>query len=188
MQIGYARVSTADQTTDPQRRALEGAGCADIFEDTASGAHAKREGLQAALDRLQTGDVLAVWKLDRLGRSLQDLLQIVGRIEAKGAGLRSLTEEINTTSSGGRLVFHIFAALAEFERGLIVERTQAGLQAAKRRGAKLGRRAALTAEQVRHAEILIQSGQGADRAAYSLGVHPATLRRHRAKTRRQSGV
>jgi DNA invertase Pin-like site-specific DNA recombinase len=183
MRVGYARVSTTDQTNDPQRQALQAAGCATIFEDTATGANTSRAGLTQALAKLASGDVLIVWKLDRLGRSLPDLLALIRQIEAKGAGFRSLTEAIDTTSTGGRLIFHLFAALAEFERDLIVERTRAGLAAAKRRGAKLGRRHKLTDEQVRHAEILIAQGQGAARVARSLDVDPATLRRYRGRAK-----
>lgn len=139
MTIGYARVSTQEQTFDLQRDALTGAGCDKIFTDTMSGAKAERPGLQEALAFMRPGDVLVVWKLDRLGRSLKNLVELVTDFDARGVGFRSVTESIDTTTSGGKLIFHIFGALAEFERNLIRERTQAGLAAARARGRKGGR-------------------------------------------------
>ncbi len=143
MQIGYARVSTDDQNLDMQRDALQKAGCDRILEDTMSGAKAARPGLAAALDYVRRGDTLTVWRLDRLGRSLKDLIQLVGELDERGIGLRSLHESIDTTSSSGKLTFHIFGALAEFERNLIRDRTHAGLKAARARGRKGGRPKAL---------------------------------------------
>jgi DNA invertase Pin-like site-specific DNA recombinase len=140
MKIGYARVSTDDQNLDLQRDALGGAGCERLFTDTISGAKADRPGLAAALEFARPGDVLIVWRLDRLGRSLPDLVRLVGELDAKGIGFESLTEKIDATTAAGRLVFHVFAALAEFERNLIRERTHAGLAAARARGRKGGRR------------------------------------------------
>lgn len=140
MKIGYARVSTDDQNLDLQRDALGSAGCERLFTDTVSGAKADRPGLCAALEFARSGDVLIVWRLDRLGRSLPDLVRLVGELEAKGIGFESLTEKIDATTAAGRLVFHVFAALAEFERNLIRERTHAGLAAARARGRKGGRR------------------------------------------------
>ena len=140
MLIGYARVSTDDQNLDLQRDALQQAGCERVFEDTASGAKAKRVGLVALMEILRAGDTVVIWRMDRLGRSLKDLIALVERLEAVGVGLRSLQEKIDTTSSGGRLVFHLFGALAEFERNLIRERTQAGLTAARARGRHGGRK------------------------------------------------
>ncbi|MGK7913176.1 MAG: recombinase family protein [Synechococcus sp.] len=147
MLIGYARVSTDDQNLNLQQDALNKAGCEKIYEDRISGAKAARPGLKQTLEVLREGDVLVVWRLDRLGRSLKDLLQIVEVLDEQGVELQSLQESINTTSSGGKLVFHLFAALAEFERNLIRERTQAGLQAAKARGRKGGRPKALSPAQ-----------------------------------------
>lgn len=175
--IGYARVSTQDQKLDLQRQALKAAGCALLFEDHASGTRAKRPGLDGALAKLGPGVVLVVWRLDRLGRSLPHLVEVLRLIEAKGAGFVSLTEAIDTTSAGGRLVFHMMAALAEFERSLIVERTQAGLAAAKARGAKLGRRKKLTPRQVEHGRALLDAGESGHAVAQSLGVSRATLYR-----------
>lgn len=140
MKIGYARISTEDQSLDLQRRALNDAGCAVFFEDMGlSGALASRPGLDQALNRLEAGDVLVVWKLDRLGRSLRHLVNLLEKLERRGVGFVSLTEAIDTTTPGGRLVFHVMAALGEFERSLIAERTRAGMQAAKARGVHVGR-------------------------------------------------
>ncbi len=139
MLIGYARVSTDDQNLDLQRDALRAAGCEKIHEDRISGAKAARPGLAKALEMARVGDVLAVWRLDRLGRSLHDLIVLARALEKVGIGLMSLRENIDTSSSGGKLIFHMFGALAEFERNLIRERTQAGLSAARARGRKGGR-------------------------------------------------
>jgi DNA invertase Pin-like site-specific DNA recombinase len=139
MLIGYARVSTIDQRLDLQHDALPASSCERVFTDTASAARAARPGLTAALAACRAGDILVVWKLDRLGRSLADLVETVQTLAARGIGLRSLQEQLDTTSSGGKLIFHLFAALAEFERDLIRERTKAGLAAARARGRKGGR-------------------------------------------------
>ena len=139
MLIGYARVSTDDQNLALQRDALEQAGCQQIHEDKFSGAKAERPGLAAALSHARTGDTLVVWRLDRLSRSLKDLIEMVSLLESRDIGLKSLHESIDTRSSSGKLVFHMFGALAEFERNLIRERTQAGLAAARARGKKGGR-------------------------------------------------
>lgn len=139
MKIGYARVSTSDQSTYMQKQALKQAGCEKIFSDTASGARSVRAGLDNAMTHLRAGDTLVVWKLDRLGRSLQHLIQTVKLLQDKKIGFQSLQENIDTTTSGGKLIFHIFSALAEFERDVIRERTKAGLQAARARGRLGGR-------------------------------------------------
>jgi DNA invertase Pin-like site-specific DNA recombinase len=139
MLIGYARISTGDQTLDLQRDALAASGCGRVFEDVASGAKASRPVLEEALAYLRTGDTLVVWRLDRLGRSLPHLIETVTALAERGIGFQSLTEQIDTTTSGGKLIFHVFGALAEFERDLIRERTQAGLAAARARGRKGGR-------------------------------------------------
>jgi Site-specific recombinases, DNA invertase Pin homologs len=139
MILGYARTSTHQQTTAAQTRALEAAGCARLYQDQGyTGAGRKRPALTEALASLQAGDVFTVWKLDRLGRNLSDLIEIVGQIEAKGAAFRSLSENIDTTSPAGRLFFHMAGAFAEFERSLIVERTRAGMAAARARGKRTG--------------------------------------------------
>ena len=139
MKIGYARVSTNDQSLDLQLDALKAAGCEKLFQDVASGASTARPGLSEALNYVRQGDTLVVWRFDRLGRSLQHLIATVTDLEQQGVGFHSVQESIDTTTSGGKLVFHMFAALAEFERNLIRERTEAGLQAARDRG-KLGGR------------------------------------------------
>ena len=144
MKIGYARVSTQDQSIYMQKQALRQAGCEKTFSDTASGVRADRVGLDNAMAQLRAGDTLVVWKLDRLGRSLQNLIQLIKLLQEKNIGFQSLQENIDTTTSGGKLVFHIFSALAEFERDIIRERTNAGLQAARARGRLGGRPYLLT--------------------------------------------
>jgi DNA invertase Pin-like site-specific DNA recombinase len=148
MLIGYARVSTTDQTLALQQDALTKAGCERIFTDTASGALAERNGLEEALSHLRTGDTLVVWKLDRLGRSLKDLIARITQLQNQDIGFKSLTEQIDTTTSGGKLIFHIFGALAEFERDIIKERTQAGHASARAPGKKGGRRPTLKPKEI----------------------------------------
>ena len=175
MLIGYARVSTDDQTLDLQRDALQTAGCERIFEDTASSA-AERPGLRDALDQLRAGDTLVVWRLDRLGRSLKDLIARAEALRIQGVGLKSLKEAIDTDSGSGRLIFHIFGALAEFERVLIRERTQAGLQAARARGRQGGRRKRLDVRQRAHAVELYRSRRHTVKEICALmGISRATL-------------
>ena len=139
MNIGYARVSTPDQSMNLQRDALRKAGCGDVYEDVGSGAKASREGLEALLKYARSGDTLVVWRLDRLGRSLRNLVELIAQLQARGVGFKSLQENIDTTTASGKLFLHIFGALAEFERELIRERTMAGLKAARDRGRKGGR-------------------------------------------------
>jgi DNA invertase Pin-like site-specific DNA recombinase len=154
MLIGYARVSTHEQTLSLQQDALTKADCNKIFTDTASGAKTERKGLEEALTYVRKGDTLVVWRLDRLGRSLPHLITTMTALEERGIGFKSLTENIDTTTSGGKLIFHIFGALAEFERNLIRERTQAGLVSARERGRIGGRPKALTARQLSIAQSL----------------------------------
>ena len=156
MLIGYARVSTQDQNPQLQLDALQAAGCERIFVEKASGAQRDRPELIAALDFMREGDSLVVWKLDRLARSLKQLIETVEGLEARKIGFRSLTEAIDTTSAGGKLVFHIFAALAEFERGIIRERTRAGLDAARVRGKVGGRPRALGPEEIKQAVAMLR--------------------------------
>ncbi len=151
MKIGYARVSTHDQNLDLQKDALEKAGCEKIFVDEISGTVAKREGLEKAKEILRKGDMLIVWRLDRLGRSIRDLIDWVTLLEEEGIGFKSLQESIDTTTSSGKLVFHIFAALAEFERNLIRERTNAGLASARARGKLGGRKKSLSVKERKRA-------------------------------------
>lgn len=148
MKIGYARVSTVDQHLYMQQDALKHAGCKTIYHDVASGVKAARPGLAKVLEHLREGDILIVWKLDRLGRSLKNLIDIIQDLNDKGIGFCSLQENIDTTTTGGKLVFHIFSALAEFERDLIRDRTKAGLKAARARGKMGGRPALLSPKEV----------------------------------------
>ena len=177
--FGYARVSTGDQDAALQLDALERAGCVHIFTDTASGARAERPELARLLDQLRAGDTVVVWRLDRLGRSLADLIGSVAQLEERGVGFRSLQESIDTTSSGGRLVFHVFAALAEFERDLIREPTRAGLEAARARGRRGGRPSVMTAEKVELARRMYESREHTVAAiAEVLGVSRASIYCH----------
>ena len=177
--IGYARVSTADQNLDLQSDALASAGCQRVFMDTASGSLADRPQLVACLDYVRGGDTLVVWRLDRLGRSLPHLIDTVRSLAERGVGFKSVQESIDTTTPGGRLVFHVFAALAEFERDLIRERTHAGLAAARARGRVGGRKPALTAAKAKAAKDLYDAG-GTTVAdiARVVGVSRATLYRN----------
>jgi len=154
MLIGYARISTFDQTIALQQDALTKAGCERIFTDTASGALTDRPGLADALSHGRRGDTLVVWRLDRLGRSLAHLIRTIKELEARGVHFMSLQEQLDTATSGGRLVFHVFGALAEFERDLIRERTHAGLAAARARGRVGGRPRKLSPKQVEHLRTL----------------------------------
>ena len=173
--IGYARVSTAEQDTALQTDALRKAGCERVFEDTASGAKSDRLGVAAALAYLRDGDVLVVWRLDRLGRSLPHLIETIGALEARGVGFRSLTESIDTTTPGGRLIFHVFGALGQFERDLIRERTKAGLSAAAARGRKGGRKPVITADKLQRAREHIANGLNVREAAARLKVGKTAL-------------
>jgi DNA invertase Pin-like site-specific DNA recombinase len=146
MKIGYARVSTKDQNLSLQIDALRKEGCKQIFQEKVSGAKSDRPELKKMIDQLREGDVIVTWKLDRLGRSLRDLVNLVNEIQEKGAGLKSLNDFIDTTTPQGKLTFHLFASLAEFERDIISERTKAGLQAARARGRKGGRPKGLSKE------------------------------------------
>ena len=176
MKIGYARVSTDEQNLDLQLDALKAAGCEKIFHDQGvSGAAIERDGLSQAISACGAGDTLVVWKLDRLGRSLGFLCGLIERFGNKGAGFQSLTDGIDTTTSGGKLVFHIMGALAEFERSLISERTKAGMQAAKKRGKRLGRPPALTIQQREHTLKLLNEGKTQKDVAELLGVSHNTV-------------
>ena len=184
MLIGYARVSTAEQTLDSQEDDLRAAGCERIFSDVASGARTARPGLDEALDHLRKGDTLVVWRLDRLGRSLGHLIETVGHLAKTGRGFRSLREQIDTTTPGGKLVFHLFGALAEFEREVIRERTKAGLSSARARGRTGGRPRSLDKKQTAMAAALMadRDGSVAD-ICRTLGVSRSTLYRLNSSTR-----
>lgn len=179
MLVGYARVSTQDQKQDLQTDALTAAGCEKIFTEKASGAKSDRPELLAALDYIRAGDTLVVWKLDRLARSIKQLIETVEDLEKRGIGFKSLTENIDTTTSGGKLIFHIFASLAEFERSIIRERTTAGLIAARARGKKGGRPPALTDKDIQAAKAMLADPDiTVEEVAARLKVATSTLYRH----------
>jgi DNA invertase Pin-like site-specific DNA recombinase len=182
MIIGYARVSTEDQTLALQLDALEVARCARVYKDTASGAKAERPGLTSALETMREGDTLVVWRLDRLGRSLTQLIALMTTLDEKGVGFKSLTEQIDTTTSGGKLIFHIFGALAEFERNLIRERTKAGLAAARARGRQGGRpkaKALDSARKIQMAQAIYDNQDNTiEDICRTLGISRATLYRY----------
>ena len=189
MLVGYARVSTADQTHDLQDDALRQAGCTKIFHDVLSGGTTERPGLTQALSYVRAGDVLVVWKLDRLGRSLAHLITVIQELETAGIGFRSLQEQLDTTSAGGKLIFHIFGALAEFERALIRERTVAGLAAAKARGRVGGRPPRLSTDQIHMAERQLQlADMTMTDVAKALHVSRTTLYRALKKARQASAA
>jgi DNA invertase Pin-like site-specific DNA recombinase len=182
MLIGYARVSTQDQTLNLQKDALEKIGCAKIFTDIISGSTTERSGLDEALVYVREGDTLVVWRLDRLGRSLKHLIETITKLNNRKIGFKSITENIDTTTSGGKLVFHIFGALAEFERDIIRERTQAGLQAARARGRTGGRPKAKTlntSKKISMAQSLYDDKNNTiDEICKTLNISRATLYRY----------
>ncbi|WP_374640444.1 recombinase family protein [Rhodococcus sp. ARC_M5] len=175
---GYARVSTAEQNLDLQSDALRAFGCERIFTDTASGSTTTRPALTELLDILLPGDVLTVWRLDRLGRNLPHLIELIADLKARGVAFASVTEQIDTTTAGGELIFHIFGALASFERQLLRERTHAGLAAARERGKVGGRPPALTVTKKREATRMRNQGRTIGDIAEVLGVSRRTLYRH----------
>ncbi|HYD86248.1 MAG TPA: recombinase family protein [Vitreimonas sp.] len=177
--VGYCRVSTGSQDLGLQVAALKKAGCKKLFSETASGAQRDRPELSKALEYLREGDTLCVWKLDRLARSLKQLIETVEQLGERGIGFKSLSESIDTTTPGGRLVFHVFAALAEFERGIIRERTRAGLENARRLGRKGGRPRSMSPDDVAAARALLNSPDiTVEAVAERMGVSPATLYRY----------
>jgi len=178
MLIGYARVSTQDQHLESQRDALEKAGCQKIFQDHMTGSRADRPGLTVALDMLRAGDTLVVWKLDRLGRSVKHLVDLVTSLHAQGIHFRSLTDAIDTGSASGRFFFHVMASLAEMERDLIAERTKAGLEVARRNGRIGGRKPKMTASKLESARKLLAGGIPPKEVAKNLGISIPTLYRH----------
>ncbi|MEM9954973.1 MAG: recombinase family protein [Chloroflexota bacterium] len=184
MFIGYARVSTQDQNPQLQKDALTNAGCEKIFEEKASGAQRDRPVLSEALQYMRSGDTLVIWKLDRLARSLKQLLETVEALEERDIGLKSLTENIDTTTAGGKLVFHLFGALAEFERSLIRERTKAGLASARERGRVGGRPRKLSDEDIAKAKAMLRDPDiSAKQVAQTLGVSVSTLYNHLPKAK-----
>jgi DNA invertase Pin-like site-specific DNA recombinase len=185
MLIGYARISTRDQKPHLQLDALHEAGCERVFEETSSGAKRDRPELKAALDFIRAGDSLVVWKLDRLARSTRQLLETVEMLEQRSIGLKILTQNIDTTNAGGRLIFTVFSAIAEFEREIIRERTRAGLDAARLRGRKGGRPRALTDKDLKEARALLTDPEiTVEDIARRLGVGPSTLYRYLPAARR----
>jgi DNA invertase Pin-like site-specific DNA recombinase len=177
MLIGYARVSTQDQNLDLQIDALTKAGCKKIFDDKISGSRAERPGLAKALEILREGDTLAVWKLDRLGRSVKNLVDLVGELHKQGVQFKSLTDAIDTGTPSGRFFFHVMASLAEMERELTVERTRAGLEVARQLGRKGGRKRQMTDSKIESAKKLLANGVPPQDVAKNLGVSVPTLYR-----------
>lgn len=177
MLVGYARISTADQHLSVQIEALERFGVERVFTDQASGATLKRQGLNECLRFMEKGDVLLVQRLDRLARSLRQLLDIMDNLEKRGIGLRSLNESIDTTTAVGRMVIQIFGAVAEFERGLIAERTVAGLKSARARGVKIGRERKATKEKIERAKELLRGGMSIRQVSIAVGLAESTLYR-----------
>lgn len=178
MLVGYARISTLEQNLDLQRDALLSAGCEKVFTDIASGIQDNREGLKETLNYLRSGDTLIVWKLDRLGRTLKHLIETVNILATKSISFCSLQENLDTTTSSGKLIFHLFGALAEFERELIRERTRAGLKAARIRGHKGGRPRKLNIAQIKMAKLLISEGSTSiTEICRTLGISRSTLYR-----------
>jgi len=177
MLIGYARVSTQDQNLDLQIEALTKAGCKKVFDDKISGSRAQRLGLTQALDMLREGDTLVVWKLDRLGRSVKNLVELVGELHQQGVQFKSLTDSIDTGTPSGRFFFHVMASLAEMERELTVERTRAGLEVARQLGRKGGRKRQMTDSKIESAKKLLANGVPPRDVAKNLGVSVPTLYR-----------
>lgn len=177
MLIGYGRVSSEDQNLELQTDALEKAGCVKIFSDKVSGMGKKRPGLENALSHLRTGDTFVIWKLDRLGRNLRELISMVGKFDSEGIHFQSITDGINTTTPAGRFFFHVMASLAEMERELLIERTKAGLAAAKKRGRVGGRKRLMTPSKVEAAKKLLSEGMPPKEVANNLGVSIPTLYR-----------
>ncbi len=186
--LGYARVSTGDQRLDLQLDALKAAGCQRVWSDTASGSLTERPELARLFDHLRPGDTLVVWRLDRLGRSVRHLIDVVGELAERGVGLRSLQEGIDTTTPGGRLVFHVFSALAQFEREVIVERSRAGIAAARARGRVGGRPALMTPAKLATARRLREGQEHTlEEIAGVIGVSRSTLVRHLARPEASRG-
>lgn len=177
MLIGYARVSTQDQNLDLQIEALTKAGCKKVFDDKISGSRAERPGLSKVLEILREGDTLVVWKLDRLGRSVKHLVDLVGELAKQGVQFKSLTDAIDTGTPSGRFFFHVMASLAEMERELTVERTRAGLEIARQLGRKGGRKRQMTDSKIESAKKLLASGTPPRDVAKNLGVSVPTLYR-----------
>ena len=182
MKIGYARVSTADQKLEPQTDTLAETGCEKFYTDIASGARTQRPGLDKAIAFCRKGDTIVVWKLDRMGRSMSHLIEMIQKLEKKGVGFQSLTEKIDTTTAGGRLIFHLFGALAEFERDLIRERVQAGLKSARARGRKGGRPPVSEETKAMAQTLLADKSLSVKQICDRLGIAKSTLYKHAGPT------
>ncbi|MDA3807943.1 MAG: recombinase family protein [Thiomicrorhabdus sp.] len=177
MLIGYTRVSSGDQNLDLQTDALETAGCSKVFSDKLSGAKKIRPGLEEAMSHVREGDTFVIWKLDRLGRTVKGLIDLVGDLEAKGIHFRSITDGVDTSTPSGRFFFHVMASLAQMERELLVERTKAGLTAARERGRVGGRKRVMTPSKLEAAKKLLDEGMPPKEVAQNLGVSIPTLYR-----------
>ncbi|EBQ6006653.1 recombinase family protein [Salmonella enterica subsp. enterica serovar Berkeley] len=188
MKIGYVRVSTNDQNTELQREALERLNCELIFEDKMSGTKKHRPGLKRALKHLKEGDTLIVWKLDRLGRSMKNLISFIDEIRGKGAHFQSMTDSIDTSTHMGRFFFHVMGALAEMERELIVERTRAGLEVARAKGRIGGRRPKMTTEKIAQAERLLLNGHSRQQLALIYDVSPKTIYKYFPSSKYPSAI
>ena len=184
--IGYARVSTRDQNLDLQTAALNKVGCTRIFEETMSGAKRARPELEKTLDHARAGDTLVVWKLDRLGRSVKDLVELVGELEKRGVHFQSVTDNIDTSTPAGRFFFHVMASLAQMERELLIERTRAGLDAAKSQGRVGGRKRVMSESKLESAKKLLAAGAAPRDVAADLGVSVPTLYRWIPASERES--
>jgi len=178
MKIGYTRVTTTDETLELQTDALSEAGCEKLYTDIASGARTQRPGLDEAISFCRKGDTLVVWKLDRMGRSTSHLIEMIQELEKRGVGFQSLTEKIDTTTAGGRLIFHLFGALAEFERDLIRERVQAGLKSARARGRKGGRPGVSEETKAMAKTLLADKSLSVKQICDRLGIAKSTLYKH----------
>lgn len=187
LKIGYARVSTDDQNLDLQRNALTKAGCTKIFEDTMSGAKADRPGLSEALEYLEKGDTLVVWRLDRLGRSVRDLIDLTGRLDKAGIHFESIAEKIDTSRDTGKMVFHTFALLAEFERNLTRERTQGGLESARARGRKGGRPPLPSETTKAIQDMMANPDNSPEKVMKALGISKTSLYRYAKKGSQNGG-
>lgn len=186
MKIGYARVSTKDQSLDAQIDALKKAGCEEIYAEKASGSKDDRTELKACLRALREGDTLVVWKLDRFGRTLRTLIEQVTELGERGIAFESLTEKLDTSSAGGKLMFHVFASLAEFERSLTIERVQNGLASAKARGKRIGRPQKLTTAQKKQIADLLENGHTGAEVARSFNVSRGTVLSARQEVQQQA--
>lgn len=186
MKIGYARVSTADQSLNPQTDSLSEAGCEKLFTDVASGARTQRPSLEKAMSFCRKGDIFIVWKLDRMGRSMSHLIEMIQMLEKKGVGFQSLTEKTDTTTAGGRLIFHLFGALSKFERDLIRERVQAGMKSARARGRKGGRPGVSEETKAMAQALMADKSLSIKQICERLWIAKSTLYKHAGKAHKNT--